>query len=137
MIVFDSSALLAYVRDETGADYIAELLEEGDVPMFAHAANLCEAFHLLTRSDGREFAEEAMRDFLRLGLIERADMDGAFWRDAADLIAARRMAGASLPLGDALGVALARRLGADFITGDRGELTAIQTAGLASITFFR
>jgi predicted nucleic acid-binding protein len=137
MIVFDSSALVAYVRDERGAEFVADLIEDGDVPMFAHAANLCEAFHLLTRSDGREFAEEAVRDFLRLGVVERADMDGAFWRDAANLIAARRMAGASLPLGDALGVALARRLGADFVTGDRGELLAIQAAGVASITFFR
>jgi PIN domain nuclease of toxin-antitoxin system len=137
MMVFDSSGLVAYVRDETGAEAVGELLEEADVPKFIHAANLCEVFHLLMRSDGRAFAEETVRDFARLGITERGDMDGALWRDAASLIAARRLAGASLPLGDALGVALARRLGAEFVTADRHELEALEDAGEADFIFIR
>lgn len=121
-MVFDSSAVVAYVRGERGADFVTDLLDDADVPKYIHAANLCETFHLLTRSDGRAFAEEGVRDLLNVGLVERADMDGALWREAADLIAARHIAGGSLALGDASGIALARRLDAPFVTADHGEL---------------
>lgn len=136
-MVFDSSAVVAYVRGERGADFVTDLLEDADVEKYIHAANLCETFHLLTRSDGRDFAEEAVRDLIRVGIVERPDMDGALWRDAADLIAARRIAGASLALGDALGIALARRLDVPFVTAEHGELDALDAAGVCEFIFVR
>ena len=136
-MVFDSSAVVAYVRGENGADYVTDLLDDADVEKYIHAANLCETFHLLTRSDGRDFAKDAVRDLVRIGVIERGDMDGALWRDAADLIADRRIAGASLALGDALGIALARRLGVPFVTADHGELDALDKAGICEFIFVR
>lgn len=136
-MVFDSSAVVAYVRDERGADFVTDLLDDADVEKYIHAANLCETFHLLTRSDGRDFAQEVVRDLGRVGVIERPDMDGALWRDAADLIAARRIAGASLALGDALGIALARRLGVPFVTADHGEIDALDAVGVCEFIFVR
>ena len=136
-MVFDSSARVAYVRGESGGDFVRDLLDDADVEKYVHAANLCETFHLLTRSDGRAFTEVAIRDLTRIGVIERADMDGALWRDAADLIAERRMAGASLALGDALGIALARRLGAAFVTAEHGELDALAASGVCDFIFIR
>lgn len=136
MIVFDSSALVAFVRDERGADVVAPLLE-ADTPRFIHAANLCEVLHILWRREGQETAQEAVSDLLGAGIEERADMDGALWRDAAGLIAQRRIAGGSLPLGDALGVALARRLGARFVTSDRAEIEPLERAGVVNVLFIR
>ena len=137
MIGFDSSALLAYVRDEPGADLVGDLLDDADIEMFVHAANLCEMFHGLLRYEGRVIAEESLRDFLSLGVQVRSDMDEEFWRDAAELIARQRLAGVGLPLGDALGVALARRLDAEFVTSDRGEIEPLERAGLCRVIFIR
>ncbi len=143
MMVFDSSAFLALAREETGGDLVADLLEDADVPKFVHSANLCEVFHQTWRYEeergrsGRLGAEEAIFDIRSAGVLERADMDGALWRDAGELIALRRLAGASLPLGDALGVALARRLDAQFVTADHAEIEPLRAAGLVDVVFIR
>lgn len=74
---------------------------------------------------------------MRAGVVERDDMDSDFLRDAAELIVGRRLASASLPLGDALGVALARRLGAQFVTADRAEIEPLERMGLVEAVFIR
>ncbi len=143
-MVFDASALVAIVRNEQpGADFVRGLLDDADVPKYVHSANLCEVFHLVWRiavnagQDGRTEAERAVRDFLQMGIVERSDMDAIFWRDAGELIALRRLAGASLPLGDALGVALTRRLDAQFVTADRAEIEPLRAAGFVDALFIR
>lgn len=75
-------------------------------------------------------------------MIERNDLDGAFWRQiAGNIVAARaHQAGrntASLALGDAFGVTLANRLGADFMTKDWGEIEPLHDAGMVSALFLR
>lgn len=143
MMVFDSSALLAFARDENGAEYVGELLAEADVAKYIHAANLCEIYHQSYRYieeqglDGKSGAEEMLHDVQIAGIATRTDLDIAFWKDAGELIAKRRLAGASLPLGDALGVALARRLEAEFVTADRAEIEPLEREGLVSVIFIR
>lgn len=92
-VVLDSSAMLAYIRGEPGADVVDgffDLLEEGDFGVFAHSTNLAEVFYDMISTDGHGAAENAVRDFKGAGLIERNDLDGVFWREMADLIAFRR-----------------------------------------------
>ncbi len=136
-LVFDSSALLALLRAETGADVVSELLEEADVPKLIHSANLCEVFYRMMGLGGHATATEAIADLRALGIEERSDIDGPFWRDMAALIADRRREGKPLALGDAFGVALTRREDADFVTADRGELEGVRAAGAARIIFIR
>jgi PIN domain nuclease of toxin-antitoxin system len=141
-LVFDSSALLALLKGEPGSDFVRELLEDADVPKLAHAVNLCEVFYdFLARGAAEtasaETASEAISDLFSLGIEERGDSDGPFWRDVATVIATQRRSGHRLALGDAWGVALARRLDADFVTADRGELEAVAAAGLCRVTFIR
>ena len=136
-MVFDSSAFLAYVRNERGAQTAFDLLDDASQPRDVHAANLCELLHQIWRSDGKDKAEATVAEFLALGIQERTDMDSELWRDAASLIAERRIAGKSLALGDALGVALARRLGVPFVTADHGELDTLEAAGVCEFIFIR
>jgi PIN domain nuclease of toxin-antitoxin system len=129
--------MLALLRDEDGADRVQNLLDDADVPKFAHAVNLCEVFYDALKSTDVTGAEVSMAALRDEGIVERNDMDAAFWRDVATLIAQQRAAGHRLALGDAFGVALARREDADFVTADRAELESMQAAGIARITFIR
>ena len=139
MIVLDSSAMLAYLNGEAGGNLVRDLLadEERDTPVYAHAINLCEVFYDFLQSDEAPTAEAAIATLRAAGVEERNDMDGAFWRDVATLIGTQRTAGQRLALGDACGLALARRERADFMTSDRTELQPVEIAGLCSITFIR
>ena len=105
--VLDSSAVVAFLKEEPGAAVVADLFADTSIPLYIHSANLCEVFHIMWRREGEAQAQIYVDKILDAGVIERSDMDSAFWRDAGSLIAARRIAGASLPLGDAFGVALA------------------------------
>lgn len=137
IFVFDSSAMLAYLNDESGADVVEQLLADANATKYAHAVNLCEVFYDFLRSGDPATAENAVADLKRLGIIERNEMDAAFWRDLALLIATHRSGSRRLALGDAFGVALARRLNADFVTADRGELEAVASAQSCRIHFIR
>ncbi len=136
-LVFDSSALLALLRDETGADAVNELIEEADVNKCAHALNLCEVFYRIMGIADFATAQASIETLKAAGIEERGDMDAVFWRDVAALIADRRREKQPLALGDAVGVALARRLDADFVTADRSELEAVRAAGACRIIYIR
>ena len=139
MIVLDSSAMLAYLRSEIGGDWIRDLLldEERDVPIYAHSVNLCEVFYDAWGRNGRDNAEASLQILRDSGIIARQDMDIAFWQDVAFLINTQRRSGNRLALGDAFGLALARREQCDFYTSDRGELEAVRDANLCEVTFIR
>lgn len=91
------------------------MIDDADVPKFIHSINLCEVFYNLLRHQGAEEADQAMNDLAALGIMQRH----------------------GLALGDACGVALARRLDADFITADHPEMEPVQAAGLGGIIFIR
>lgn len=137
MIVFDASALIAYLRDEKGADFVENLLDDADVEKVAHVVNLAEVFTSFSKSDDEPTARKALAILYEAGISERSEMDTALWQDAAGLVARQRNAGHGLSLGDSFGIALARRLGADIVTSDRAEFQPIAAAGLASVLFIR
>ncbi|HEX8236423.1 MAG TPA: PIN domain-containing protein [Abditibacteriaceae bacterium] len=139
MIVLDSSAMLAYLRGEPGGDLVRGLLldDERDVPIYAHAVNLCEVYYDVLQSHDATLAEATVTILKAAGVQERSDMDSVFWRDAATLIGTQRAAGHRLARGDAFGLALARREDADFYTTDRHEIAPVQAAGWCRVTFIR
>ena len=138
MIVLDSSAMLAHLKGERGGELVAALLldYERDVAVFAHSINLCEAFYDLRRTFSEPEVESMIQSLLDDGVTERNDMDSAFWRDVAFLIHAQRSAGHNIALGDACGIALARRVGGEFYTSDRTELHHIK-AEMCPVNFIR
>lgn len=136
MIVLDSSAMLAYLRGETGGVVIRNLLAE-DVDVCAHATNLCEVYYDFLRGSDVATAENAIKCLKADGIIERNDMDSTFWRDVAMVIGTQRKLGNRIALGDAFGIALARRENAKFYTSDRGELASVHERGLCQIEFIR
>ena len=128
--------MVALLKNEPGAQFVQDLIDDADVPKYAHAVNLIEVFYEF-RTQSTAIAENAIADLKSLGIEERNDLDSAFWRDVATIIAdARRNAG-KLALGDAFGVALARRLDADFVTADRHKIEPLQQAKVCRAIFIR
>lgn len=131
--VLDASALIAFLRDEPGADVVQDLLDGSPQTTYAHALNLCEVYYDFMRASTREAAESAIRDLLVLGVQERNDLDSAFWREVGRLKAVHRR----VSLADCCALALAGRLGASLVSADRHELEPLLAEGRWQIEFIR
>jgi len=113
--VLDASALLAHLRDEPGADVVADAIASGAV---ISTVNLAEVFSRVADRGGDPAK-------LAAELTQRGLLDGAITVEpftAADAIDAGRLRpltrDAGLSLGDRACLALARRLDAPALTAD-------------------
>jgi len=113
--VLDASALLAYLRDEPGADVVAEAIAGGAV---ISTVDLAEVFSRV--ADRGEDPAKLAAELTQSGLLDGAITVEPF--TAADAIDAGRLRpltrDAGLSLGDRACLALARRLGAPAMTAD-------------------
>jgi PIN domain nuclease of toxin-antitoxin system len=88
--IMDASAMLAFLRDEAGADVIETYLLEPGSHSLAHSINLCEVFYDFVRAESEAQAQQAIADLLDIGVSERSDLDAAFWQEAGKLKAVHR-----------------------------------------------
>jgi ribonuclease VapC len=114
-LVLDASALLAYLRDEPGAELVAQAIADGAI---ISTVNLAEVF---SRSADRGADPAKLADTLsQSGLLDGAITIEPF--TTADAIDAARLRpltrDAGLSLGDRACLALARRLGTPVLTAD-------------------
>jgi PIN domain nuclease of toxin-antitoxin system len=138
ILVFDASSLLAYLLAETGWQAVESLLNDEDNACYAHALNLHEVYRAFGLKMDRTAAAEAIQKLYDAGLTSRPDMDEPLWKDAADLVVTARQAPkATLATGDAFGMALARRLGAEFVSAERKEIDRLVPLGFCPIRFVR
>jgi PIN domain nuclease of toxin-antitoxin system len=130
--VVDASALIAFLRDEPGADAVENVL---GLPQtcYVHALNLCEVYYDFWRASNQNEAEAAIADLKGLGIEERADIDSQFWREVGGLKAVHR----KVSLTDCCALALAKRLGANLVSADRHEFEPLLAAGICQIEFIR
>jgi ribonuclease VapC len=111
-VVLDSSAVLAALRKEAGADVVRELLSEARVS----AVNLAEIVGVLTRGNDADRVTEIIDE---VGL-NVSPADDAMAIDAGLLSSLTASAG--LSLGDRFCLALARHLRLPVVTADRAWL---------------
>jgi PIN domain nuclease of toxin-antitoxin system len=113
--VLDASALLAHLRDEPGADVVAEAIASGAV---ISTVNLAEVFSRVADRGGDPAKLAA--ELTQSGLLDGAITVEPF--TAADAIETGRLRpltrDAGLSLGDRACLALARRLDAPALTAD-------------------
>ena len=81
--VLDACAMIALLLQESGEEVVWAHLLEKDTKCFAHSVNLCEVFYDFYRDSGEAAAIEAIEDLRWLGVVERNDLDEAFWRERA------------------------------------------------------
>ena len=87
--VIDASALIAFLRDEPGAE-VGENVLGLPQTCYAHALNLCEVYYDFWRACNQSAAEGAITDIIGLGIEERVDMDSQFWREVGRFRAVHR-----------------------------------------------
>jgi PIN domain nuclease of toxin-antitoxin system len=114
-LVLDASALLAYLRDEPGAELVTEAVADGVV---ISTVNLAEVFSRSADrgADPAKIAAKLAQNGLLNGAIAVEPFTTADAIDAARLRPLTRDAG--LSLGDRACLALARRLGTPALTAD-------------------
>jgi PIN domain nuclease of toxin-antitoxin system len=111
-VVLDSSAVLAALRKEAGADVVRDLVSDARVS----AVNLAEIVAVLARSNEAERVMEIIRE---VGL-NVSPADDAMAIDAGLLSSLTAPVG--LSLGDRFCLALARHLSLPVVTADRAWL---------------
>ena len=109
-VVLDASALLAVLLDETGADFVVDVLRGSRLS----TVNLSEC---LSRVIERGHAALALETIVRSFEIELVPFSSEHARQAAELRAASRHLG--LALGDRACLALAMEWRRPLLTGDR------------------
>lgn len=131
--MLDASAMIAYLRDEPGADEVESRLEDDSELCAAHAINVCEVYYKAARRSGVDAAESAVQDLRNQGLMVRDDPDETFWRDVGQ----HKASISSIPLADCFVVALANRMDADAMTADHPDFDPIAESGRCRVTFIR
>jgi len=84
-VVLDASAMIAFLRDERGAEVVLNQLSDPECMASAHAPNLCEVYYDFARASSEDVAVDAVNDLLTLGITERNDMHGGSWRQMGRL----------------------------------------------------
>jgi ribonuclease VapC len=127
LIVFDSSAILAVLRDESGADIVIEQLDFGIIS----AVNLGEVVQVQLR--GGHLRSEIEETFGELG-VAVAIVDAELAVVAAEMRATALAKGMSQA--DCICLALAKREGVPALTGDRQWLDVADAFGV-EVKLFR
>ena len=122
--VLDACAMIAFLRNEKGADVVTSLLL--NEYCMAHAVNLCEVYYdCLIRGDSVATANELIADLRSLNLTFREDMDNQFWQMVASYKAKARKSSLQIPLADCFVISLAEREKATIVTSDHHEFDRI------------
>ena len=125
--------MLAYLRNESGADTVVDVLSNPSNRCFAHSLNLCEVFYGIHRGSGLVDALAALRVLARVGIVEQADMDAEFWQFAGVIKSVHRR----VSLADCCALALEQRLNGTLLTSDRHEFGFLSGKGICDIQFIR
>ncbi|PYJ70126.1 MAG: VapC toxin family PIN domain ribonuclease [Verrucomicrobia bacterium] len=113
--VLDSFALIAYFRDEAGADKVENLLHKAAArhePLQMTEVNYAEVQYIIIRKNGLTAWEMAAASLVSLPIAFHP-----ITRDLAD-IAARLKASHRISLADAFASALAKHRKCELVTGD-------------------
>ena len=130
--VLDACAVIAFERQEAGADVVERYLVEDSV-CWMHAINLCEVYYDFLRFGGSEAAMKVVQDLNGFNVQFYTEMDDSLWKAAARYKADLRR----ISLADCFALALTKQLNATLLTSDRKEFSAVREKGLCRVQFIR
>ena len=130
--VLDACAILAYLRQEPGAEVVDALLDDPDTVCYVHAVNLVEIYYDAVRRLGARAGRAILKELSDEGIMTRRDMGATFLRQVGDIKALVRIS-----LADSFCIALAHTMRADLYTSDHHEFDRLLPMNLCSIQFIR
>jgi PIN domain nuclease of toxin-antitoxin system len=143
--VLDACAMIAYLKDEEGAENVQAILEDPDVQCITHTVNLIEVHKLYAKTESILAAEEAIQILLRdTGIVERSDMDESFWKmvsatwaKIASTVKNPLTGGCHrIALADSFAIAIAIRMDGAVVTSDE-HFVHVKDTGICKVVFFR
>jgi predicted nucleic acid-binding protein len=120
----DACAVIAYLRQEPGAEVLKALIELPTTFLAMHVCNLGEVYYDFFREDGLTAAQTAWTHTLALPLELRREADDAFIQRVGIMKVEERVSFA-----DAFALALAERLSIPLVTTDHHEFDAVERKG--------
>ena len=133
LLVADASAVLAYLRRETGGEMVRRILADASNDVLMHSVNLCRVYYDVLRRSGANAAANVINSLYQDGIRSRADCAQIFWMDACSIKAVP----GRLSLADCFTIALARRANCELLTADHHEMDKLVGTGIVQIRFIR
>jgi PIN domain nuclease of toxin-antitoxin system len=131
----DACALLAFLNDEAGSEIVEGLLDKsrsGEYSLHISIVNLLEVYYAELRDKGEEIADIVL-DAVRYYSVYIIDtISEPVFREAARLKTTYKMS-----LGDAIGLATAAELQAQFVSSDHHELESVEKQEPGRLFWFR
>ncbi|MCL2147520.1 MAG: PIN domain-containing protein [Synergistaceae bacterium] len=122
--ILDACALLALLRDETGAEIVAAAINaanNGEAEIEMHKANLLEVYYDLYRSHGKEKANLILSEVKKRPIRINAEITDEIFAEAGRLKASYKISFA-----DSFVLAQASISGSDLLTADHHEFDTIE-----------
>lgn len=132
-IVFDACSLIAFFRDEPGANVVKNYLTEENYTKMVHSINLCEVYYDFLKSDGQAIAQSMIDDVFDLDISIKSDLTMDFWKQVGQYKADIKR----ISLADCFALTLANRHGAILLTSDHKEFDPIVSLQICEICFIR
>jgi len=122
--VLDACALLALLRNEPGADIVADILNaanNGVAEAVMHSANLLEVYYDLYRLLGKERANLVLSEIKKRPIRINAEITDAIFTEAGRLKALYKISFA-----DSIALAQAKACDAELLTADHHEFDPLK-----------
>jgi predicted nucleic acid-binding protein len=132
--ILDACALIAILKDESGADNVAAIYEKannGEVQLIMNKVNLFEVYYGFYRDNGRDYADNILNNVKRSALIISGFTDEIFME------AGRLKASYRISLADSILLAEAIVSGGTLLTADHHELDAVDNNGEIKFLWIR
>ena len=113
--VLDTSAVIAFFRDEPGTEMVERIFNQTGHPRYMHSANWIETVYEMREKGGERAAKSAMNDLSEYGVSVVDVTAEAFRLRVADIKSAHPY----LALGDCFAIGLADWLNGEVVTADK------------------
>lgn len=124
--VLDACALLALLRDEPGADVVADVINaanNGEANISMHKANLLEVYYDIYRAVSKEKADEVMAEIKNCPITIVSEINDEIFEEAGRLKASYKISFA-----DTFAIATASVTDSALLTTDHHEMDKVEQA---------
>jgi len=89
--------MIAFLRNEPGAEAVEEILTNPSHQCIAHVVNLSELYTWFAKHGGIPVAESAVADLIAAGIEQRYDIDDPYWKSVGRLRSEKHLRPIRLP----------------------------------------